>query len=800
VKSLSKKLRNAASEKGSLEDQLAKLQKEKQQSELYLEQKLSDAEANHRAELNDLAQENADKDHEISLLKSKIDSLGSQLHTAKKAVAKAVNAQPVPVPVVVQAPAPIAEKPKPVKAASNAALANQELAERNLELSKQLRAAGSKYDDVVGKVQALEKRNIELEIALEKEKNNLNAVALVHGETVAELNTTRAALHKKETRGEKSAREKLAHEVKSKDAEIASLGKTISSLEKNLKELTAQNLDASRANEKQSATIVQLKAAVQDGENQIDSLKFDLSQAEQEIQAKPVVTPEDLLPPAIWRYADFSPELNNSIARIGGGSLQPSSKLHSAFAAISKFFASEISSRDFALDQAYSENQAIRQAVNEFLVSLSIALALDPITFADFFAKSAGPGLVKVVGDLKSKSEDLKRKSDQLEAVVAHFHNELELKTDGSPSSAIENVKVIKEKLTAQTTTIARKSRKIRELNANLKATTDKAQADAADAQDQIAQLTQQLCCTKKGLNAATATNEGLKDKLSRLTAAFDDYQISHEQSSRESDEKHASQIQAAKQAKSQLEAQLREEIRQQQRLYEETADALSEASQSNDLLKKTVRAQRTTIAEKDALLAQTKQDSENRESELVARATDEKTHLIQAYEQATAELRDQCEAHRSDVEKLAGEVAESAKKLKKSQAAILDLKRGKLHAENELKAAEEQADREKQLAQVSAQLAIQTAESNCATKLADQKATCEKEKRRIIAYVADAFKHFFNPQDAIDERALRQVVNKARDELAALSATNAAVRRIVGAGARQTTDDAVAQAFLEKA
>jgi hypothetical protein len=61
--------------------------------------------------------------------------------------------------------------------------------------------------------------------------------------------------------------------------------------------------------------------------------------------------------------------------------------VQSIVAAINKFFTSEIRSRDQVLDQAYSEDQNIRHAVNEFLISLSIALSLDPVTFSDFFWK-----------------------------------------------------------------------------------------------------------------------------------------------------------------------------------------------------------------------------------------------------------------------------------------------------------------------------------------------------------------------------------------------------------------------------
>jgi hypothetical protein len=84
---------------------------------------------------------------------------------------------------------------------------------------------------------------------------------------------------------------------------------------------------------------------------------------------------------------------------------------------------------------------------------------------------------------------------------------------------------------------------------------------------------------------------------------------------------------------------------------------------------------------------------------------------------------------------------------------------------------------------------AVLSAESECAAKI--------NEQRTDIAYAADSFKQFFNPQDVIDERTFRQIIGRAREELQILGETNAAVRRIAGAAAHQKTDDAVAQAVM---
>ena len=105
--------------------------------------------------------------------------------------------------------------------------------------------------------------------------------------------------------------------------------------------------------------------------------------------------------------------------------------------------------------------------------------------------------------------------------------------------------------------------------------------------------------------------------------------------------------------------------------------------------------------------------------------------------------------------------------------------------------------EREKKLSAASARSAVLTAESDCAAKMNDQKTKLESEKRRLYAFVADAFKQFYNPQETMDERSFRSVVNHVRDELNALTLTNTAVRRLVGASQHQKTDDAVAQALM---
>jgi hypothetical protein len=66
-----------------------------------------------------------------------------------------------------------------------------------------------------------------------------------------------------------------------------------------------------------------------------------------------------------------------------------------------------------------------------------------------------------------------------------------------------------------------------------------------------------------------------------------------------------------------------------------------------------------------------------------------------------------------------------------------------------------------------------------------------------LLRFADHAFKQFFHPQNVNDVSAFKRIVNHAKKELALLTESNTAVRRIIGAASNQRTDEAVHQAVL---
>jgi chromosome segregation ATPase len=114
----------------------------------------------------------------------------------------------------------------------------------------------------------------------------------------------------------------------------------------------------------------------------------------------------------------------------------------------------------------------------------------------------------------------------------------------------------------------------------------------------------------------------------------------------------------------------------------------------------------------------------------LVARHEAEKRNLTGRYERTLSEIRRQWNEHREDVHRLAAQVAQSERRNKEAKATIIDLKRETAKQGSQLKAQEEQMEREKKLSDAAAKSAVLTCQSECAAQLSQQRAQWDSERQ----------------------------------------------------------------------
>jgi chromosome segregation ATPase len=223
----------------------------------------------------------------------------------------------------------------------------------------------------------------------------------------------------------------------------------------------------------------------------------------------------------------------------------------------------------------------------------------------------------------------------------------------------------------------------------------------------------------------------------------------------------------------------------------------LSQATATIRVLRETIASQKASIGEKVREIAAIQAEADEQQRTLSDRADAEKTRITAAHDATVKELQTQADLQRKDIQKLTEKLSNVEKRLKSAKTEIFELRQEGQKRERNSEVQEKQVERERKLQEATARAALLKTESEYAARLEECKAAVDRDKRKICAFIADAFKQYFGSPEGIDERAVRQIVTRAKGDLASLTETNEAVRRIVGAATGQRTDDAVAQAFL---
>jgi hypothetical protein len=641
LKSLSARFRAANAARDDLENQVARLQRERIERENRHKQQIADIETKHRRELEDCELADADHSHLVQALEAKVEALSG-----------ALNSQKCPEPTAVSQTAPITPSVPPVAVSESAVrqsvrqskeaeFAVDRLLQGNVELVSQVQTPSAKSESYLGKLESAEQAKAEMETVMKKAESERDALALVHKETVCQLATVRAALRQKESHQDKREKRRLKREISLHKAEIASLQRTVDRQQKEIQDLSIAKNDANRTIDQQTQMITQLKRSLSEDARTIEQLKADLTQTEHKLGLRSIPTADDLLPPTVWRSLEFPSELNGQIANIAANTaLQPSSKLHNIYHAVNGFFTKQIQSRDQALDEAYTDNQTIRATLHKFLVTISIALRMKPVTFSDFFGQEGDNLLATTIADLRRDYDDLERFNDQLAAVFAHFHEQLGLEDDGQLATTIQQITLIRDRLDKQTRTIKQKSEKCRILNREMKDLIQKFEVDSRNTQLHITQLSEELSGATQSNEDLVSQNTKLKQDLQKLRREFRELRLAAEDCKTGRVEEREPVIQRAHPSQMSIEDKLCEELRVQKQQCAETSELLVEATATIKILKATIVAQKATISEKENELAQNRRESNANEQALIEQQETEKRKLTDKYERALSQIR----------------------------------------------------------------------------------------------------------------------------------------------------------------
>jgi chromosome segregation ATPase len=150
--------------------------------------------------------------------------------------------------------------------------------------------------------------------------------------------------------------------------------------------------------------------------------------------------------------------------------------------------------------------------------------------------------------------------------------------------------------------------------------------------------------------------------------------------------------------------------------------------------------------------------------------------------------LREQCDAISRELQQTSDELSRTKESKIKVKSALEALKQSRAQLERQLADLTQKSELDAKTNQET----VKNAKSAYAQRLKDAKAEFDRERQRIFGFAADQLRELVKGPGVLDEESYRVIVTRAATEIKRLTEADGAVRRLVGARTRQTTEEAV--------
>ena len=788
VKKLKSKLRLAAGNCSDSEEQIDKLKRSIQELNLAAKQEQARLQAritqlgDEKAILQEKSKNELEKLRcEVERLKSEVIALGQK---AQKKQKKALPPPPEPV-------ARIQPVQLPTKMEKDFVAAQEQLMNRISDLTEQVRLAEKKKEEMAEQVKEAQLETQGVSIELEKQKNEFMQLSIVNREALAEIESLRAALHAKSN---ESAQPKPDKKVCAKRCENERLRKELQSQKVQVMALSTENQQKQSKIEECERKVRELDAQAKEAEKRAEKASSDLQEFRIRVEGQSSEKSEECIPPQAFIGFDFPPALVKKLSVIANNvSLQPASKVQSCYKVITKYYQGLLEKARAEFDAAMEEEAKAKAQISKVLVEATIALDGKPVPFDEMLSLPVGEAFVSGVATLRAKYESAIHDLETLSSVIDHFCETFE--ESGNP---IDGINRVKDTLVAKTTALGRKTKKCKGLKAQLftcqrqlAQKIEEAQQQSDELNAHITEIEQQLSHSESTVKKLRARNQDLTNDLSSEKAAKVELE-------RTLTELYEEKIAKLKEERVRTQLQFAKDLEMCQNNLSKLSEEYEEGQEQLQKLRKLVQTQKGHIKRQQIEYEELQKLMDEKEEQARELLETEKAQLTESFEATISELTEQCVNHRNDVQKLAASLAEAEATIKRGRAKTLEIVKEKKRLESDLAQLNEQIVREKQLMESTTKAKLLALDAQFNSKLEEAQAKAENEQRAIYAFVADAFRSFYNPCQVIDSVAFKIVVEKTRDELRRLRKSDREIRQMLGAFEGQTTQDAVARHLME--
>ena len=257
-------------------------------------------------------------------------------------------------------------------------------------------------------------------------------------------------------------------------------------------------------------------------------------------------------------------------------------------------------------------------------------------------------------------------------------------------------------------------------------------------------------------------------------------------------------QIKQYKQKLENANQSIKEELGNKQNEINQLKDTIATKEKENQDLKRAATALESAKRQKDIEIQHLLDQQEESEQEHRLHNQREKECIKQQYDKCIQEMKKEnqqlSESHNEStaaLEEANRRVNDLTQKLVTQGLLIDDLK-------SRIAMVTEETERQIRITEMKTRSALMSQEMHYKNVIEDNKSEFYTEKRKVIGFVAQQFRQYFDAHLELDENCLKSVVRNVRLELDRLSTQESSLRKIMGLSDRESLEDSAARLVLD--
>ena len=583
--------------------------------------------------------------------------------------------------------------------------------------------------------------------------------------------------------------------------------------------------------QKQNSVLLELEkrfdTVQKDNKTLQQNLQFTQDKLNQELEKPPV---EIEIPAPCWMNKDFPKELCIKITDfVQNKSLEQSTKLRNVMQTIANYYNQNVKDAQEQAQKLKQELDLNREKVDEYLTQIVSAAGLDEpydVTYEPANDTNQNPlsnplktptksndlgytistesivhdciikkDLLQKIRKAEEEKNQYKQDGEQLKNKLEGLINKLEVKNvqeaDEMITKLYETINSLKLEVKNEHANLNRTLKLVKVQEKKIKMQETEREKESEEYEKKLHEKSQEMKQLKESLNKSEKEIQNLQNTIKDKD---NDHKL-------EIDEMRQDQAKQAKQFKQKLENAVKstkEDLENKQSEIIQLKDTIASKDKDIQDLKRVAASLEAAKRQKDVEIQHLLDQQEEAEQEHRLNSQREKECIKQQYDKCIAEMKKEnqqlSESHNestSALQEANRRVNDLTQKLVTQGLLIDDLK-------SRIAMVTEETERQIRITEMKTRSALMSQEMHYKNLIEDNKSEFYTEKRKVIGFVAQQFRQYFDAHLELDENCLKSVVRNVRLELDRLSNQESSLRKIMGLSDRESLEDSAAKLVLD--